>query len=60
MKKIKEYTYGSHIYMELELDNKIYEIDCYILQDGTLRYRTTADNNPVQRQKVIDAFNKLY
>lgn len=57
-KKIKEHTYGTHIYMMLEIDEKQYEVDCYIRGDGML-FMTTADGTP-DREKVIEAFNKLY
>lgn len=57
-KKIKEHTHGTHIYMKLEIDEKQYEVDCYIRDDGML-FKTTADGTP-DREKVIEAFNKLY
>lgn len=34
MRKIKEYTYGAHIYMMLELDGEIYEVDYYLRERG--------------------------
>lgn len=58
MKKLKESTYGAHIYMKLELDGNIYEIDCY-LRDGGEIYRTSADGTEM-RDVVIYAFNQLY
>lgn len=58
MKKIIEHTYGSHIYMKLELDGKEYEIDCYLRNDGE-HFKTSADGTE-NREKVIEAFNKLY
>jgi hypothetical protein len=57
-KKIKEHTYGSSIYMALELDGKFYEVSCYLRNDGET-YRTTADGTD-NREKVIAAFNELY
>ena len=61
MKKLVEHTYGNHIYMKLELDGKIEEVDNYpgAGNDWTL-YKTTSDGDPARRRKVIDAFNKLY
>ena len=57
MRKIVEHTYGSHIYMMLEIDGTEYEIDVYLSENGET-YRTTAD--PAMRETVIAAFNKLY
>ena len=59
MKKITEHTYGSHIYMKLEIDDKIEEIDVYVRSDGWT-YKTTGDNDHMKRQQIIDAFNTLY
>lgn len=58
MKKLKEHTYGTHIYMQLELDDKIYEVDCFLRNDGE-HFKTTADGTE-EREKVIEAFNLLY
>lgn len=58
MKKIKEHTYGLHVYMELELDGKQYEVDYYLRNDGE-HFKTTADGTP-EREKVIAAFYELY
>ena len=70
--KLKEHTYGNHIYMKMRLDNKrIEEIDVYLRKDGE-HYVTSANHgmelcsgeNLKQRQKlrqeIIDAFNELY
>lgn len=57
-RKITEHTYGTHIYMKLEIDGKQYEVDCYLRNDGE-RFKTTADGTP-DREKVIAAFNELY
>lgn len=63
MKKLIEHTYGNHIYMKLELDGKIYEVDWYCESDNTGNtwdyFKTTADGTP-DREKVIEAFNELY
>ena len=59
MKKITEHTYGTHIFMKLELDGKEYEIDWYLTNEGE-KFKTTADQDPAKRQEVIDAFNALY
>ena len=58
MKKLKEHTCGTHIYMKLELNNKIYEVDCFLRNDGEY-FKTTADGTE-EREKVIEAFNLLY
>ena len=58
MKKLKEHTYGTHIYMQLELEGKIYEVDCFFRNDGE-HFKTTADGTE-EREKVIEAFNLLY
>ena len=42
IKKITEHTYGTHIYMKLEIDGKEFEVDCYLRNDGQT-YKTTAD-----------------
>ena len=57
-KKIKEHTYGSSIYMELEIDGERYEVSCYLRNDGE-HFRTNADGT-ANREKVINAFNSLY
>lgn len=58
IKKIKEKTYGLHIYMKLEVDGKEYEVDCCLRNNGE-HIRTTADGTKM-KEKVIEAFNKLY
>lgn len=61
MSKLIEHTYGTHIYMKLELDEKIYEVDHYAGADGSWNiYKTTADDDIIVREKVIEAFNTLY
>lgn len=57
-KKITEHTYGTYIYMKLEIDGKQYEVGCYLRNDGE-HYKTTADGTP-DSEKVIKAFNELY
>ncbi len=59
MKKITEYTYGLSIYMKMELDGKIEEINVYIRDKGWI-YKTSGDNNPERREQIINAFNELY
>lgn len=58
MKKLKEHTYGTHIYMQLELNSKTYEVDCFLRNDGEY-FKTSADGTK-EREKVIEAFNLLY
>ena len=58
IKKITEHTYGTHIYMKLEIDGKQYEVDCYLRDDGE-HYKTSADGTE-EREKVIAAFKELY
>lgn len=69
MIKLKEHTYGNHIYMKIRLDNgRIEEIDVFLDKNGKEKYKTSADNgmelNPEThtkvRNEIIDAFNKLY
>lgn len=61
MRKIVEHTYGSNVFMRLELDGKIYEVSWYAGIDYAWNtYKTTADNDPAEREKVINAFNALY
>lgn len=57
-KKIKEHTYGTSIYMALEIDGERYEVSCYLTADGE-HFETTADGTEM-REKVIAAFNELY
>jgi hypothetical protein len=73
MVKLAEHTYGSHIYMKMQLDNKrIEEIDVFFTKDGTV-YRTSADHGAELdtteeekqkrielREAIIQAFNELY
>ena len=58
MKKLIEHTYGTHIYMKLAINEKEYEVDCYLRNDGE-HFKTSADGTPDQ-EKVIDAFKALY
>ena len=58
MRRIIEHTYGSHIYMRLELDGKEYDVDCYLRNDGE-HFITSADGTE-NREKVIEAFKRLY
>ena len=58
IKKVTEHTYGTHIYMKLEIDRKQYEVDCYLRDDGE-HYKTSADGTE-EREKVIAAFKELY
>ena len=58
IKKITEHTYGTHIYMKLEIDGKEFEVDYYLRNDGE-HFKTSADGTE-DREKVIEAFNQLY
>ena len=58
IKKITEQTYGTHIFMKLEIDGKEFKVDCYLRNDGE-HFKTSADGT-ADREKVIEAFNKLY
>ena len=58
IKKITEHTYGTHIYMKLEIDGKEFEVDWYLRNDGE-HFKTSADGTE-DREKVIEAFNQLY
>ena len=62
MQKIKEHTFGNHIYMKLQLDNgQVVEIERYAGIDYKWNdYRTTVDYDPELRAKAIAAFNELY
>lgn len=73
MKKITEHTYGSHIYMKMELDNKrIEEIDVYFREDGehyvtSADYGAELDRTEEEKQKrielreeIIKTFGELY
>lgn len=61
MKKIEEHTYGGHIFMRLELDGVIEEVSCYPGSDNRWEtYRTSADDNPDRRRRIIKAFKELY
>jgi hypothetical protein len=60
IKAISDSTNGNHIYMKLELDGKIYEVDNYAGADGSWKqFKTTADGTS-KREKVIKAFYTLY
>jgi len=60
MKKLVEHTYGTHIYMELELDNgERHKVDYYV-NNQYQRYYTTADGDEAKRDEIIKAFNALY
>lgn len=61
MKKIKEFTYGSYIYMELVFAGKKYTVENYAGRDCTWNhYKTSADQDASRRELLIKAFNKLY
>ena len=61
MEKIKEFTYGSYIYMVLKFAGKKYIVENYAGRDCSWKlYKTSADNNPEKREILIKAFNKLY
>lgn len=70
--KLKEHTYGTHIYMKMELNNgRIEEIDVYLRNDGE-HYVTSADHGielykgkelekrKQLRREIIDTFHELY
>lgn len=57
MWKITERTNGTHIYMKLELNGIIEEIDVYIRDDGWT-YKTTDRGNT--HDEIVKAFNNLY
>ena len=59
MKRLIEHTYGTHIYMKMELDGRIEEIDVYVREDRWT-YRTTGDDDATRRRQIIDAFCTLY
>lgn len=58
IRKIKEHTYGAHIYMRLTINGTEYEVDWFLRNDGEY-YVTTADGT-ADREKVIEAFKELY
>lgn len=71
--KLKEHTYGTHIYMKIKLENgQIEELDVYLTESGE-KYRTSADNGAWLdktdedrkrrenlRGEIISAFKELY
>lgn len=61
MEKLVEHSYSSHIYMRILLDGREEEISCYAGRNGAWNtYRTSGDNDPGRREKIIRAFNELY
>ena len=62
MQKIKEHTFGNHIYVKLQLDNgQVIEVDRFAGSDYKWNdWKTTVDHDPVLREKAIAAFKKLY
>lgn len=60
IKKIAEYTYGTHVYMKLLIDEKEYEIDWYAGLDCSWKHYITTADGTEDREKVIAAFKKLY
>ena len=62
MKKLVEHTFGTHIYMELELDNgELHKVDYYFHHGYKYeKYYTTADDDETKRIEIIKAFNALY
>ena len=61
MKKLLEHTYGGSIFMRLEHNGKIYEVSNYAGVDGSWEhFKTTADDNPELRDRLIAAFRALY
>lgn len=73
MQKLIEHTYGTHIYMKIQLqDKRIEEIDVFIRDNG-MTFRTSADNGAeldtteeqrkernARREAIIKAFYELY
>lgn len=70
--KLEEHTYGTHIYMKMELNSRrVEEIDVY-LRNNREHYVTSADygmelykgkeleRRKQLRQEIIDTFKKLY
>lgn len=74
MQKLTEHTYGNHIYMKIQLDDKrIEEIDVFFTNDGGTIFRTSADHGAeldktesqkeeraARRLEIINAFTELY
>ena len=65
--KLLEYTYGTHIFMRMQLDDgRIEEIDVYLVSEGERYYVTSADNitdlkeRKRMRDMIIATFNELY
>lgn len=65
--KLLEYTYGTHIFMRMQLDNgRIEEIDVYLISSEERYYVTSADSitdleeRKRMRNKIIATFNELY
>lgn len=56
--KLAEHTYGLHIYMRMAINDEKYEISVCFTDNGEI-IKTTADGTRM-REKVIEAFNKLY
>ena len=60
MKKITEYTGGTHIYMKLQLDDGCTEEIDVTFPDGKYHFKTTGDSDPNRRDQIITAFLALY
>lgn len=60
--KIYECTYGSRIFMSILMPNGHTEqIDVYIQEDGSKKYKTSADTRSTSdRLDIIKAFELLY
>lgn len=57
---ITEHTYGTSIYMKLELDGVIYEVTRYCGTDYTWNHFYTTADGTDKREAVIEAFKELY
>lgn len=59
--KLTEHTYGSMVYMKILLDGKVEEVNHYCgASSDWSQYRTSGDNDPNRRKKIIEAFKYLY
>ena len=58
--KIIEHVYGTHAYLKIICDWQEEEIDVYWNRDGSMTFKTTGDEEPERRERIIDAFWKLF
>ena len=61
VKKIAEHTYGTSVFMKIEINGKAEEVTWYCGTNNTLdHYKTSRDDDEETREILLQAFRYLY